>query len=106
MKKICLMAVKLLRKENADQWIQRSRFSHIQRSVPCGTLKYRIIYIYAPNSDLPEFFEALRQHIESSEHDHGIVCGDFNLTLNPRLDSYNYKYINNPKALSKVGKYY
>ena len=27
-----------------------------------------------------------------------IICGDFNLTLNPDLDCFNYKHINNPKA--------
>ena len=69
--------------------------------ITIDSLKYRIINIYVPNSDKPEFFEDLKQHIESSEHDHCIVCGDFNLTLNQKLDTYNYKAINNPKARTK-----
>ena len=31
-----------------------------------------------------------------------IWCGDFNLVLNPALDTYNYKNINNPMARSKL----
>ena len=27
-----------------------------------------------------------------------IIAGDWNLMLDPQLDSYNYKHINNPKA--------
>ena len=27
-----------------------------------------------------------------------MLCGDFNLTLNPKLDSYNYVRINKPRA--------
>ena len=27
-----------------------------------------------------------------------MICGDFNLTLNPNLDSQNYLNLNNPRA--------
>ena len=30
------------------------------------------------------------------------MCGDFNLVLNPELDCYNYKHVNNPNARQKV----
>ena len=70
-------------------------------SLTIGYLKYRIINIYTRNSVSPDVFEAFREDTESSEHHHCIVSGDFNLTLNPSLDSYNYKYINNPKAQVK-----
>ena len=35
-----------------------------------------------------------------SKHDQSYIiwCGDFNLTLNPKLDSYNYVTINNPRS--------
>lgn len=31
-----------------------------------------------------------------------ILCGDFNLVLNPDVDTYNYISINNPKAREKL----
>ena len=34
--------------------------------------------------------------------DHVIICGDFNLVLNPSLDCHNYTNINNLQARSKV----
>ena len=61
-------------------------------------LSIRLINIYAPNSDSPDFFEYLQQHIELSEHDYCIICGDFNLILDPLKDCYNYKHLNNPRA--------
>ena len=57
-----------------------------------------VINIYAPNEDCPEFFESVQKKIENTQHDHCIVCGDFNLVLNPSLDSYNYKNVNIPRA--------
>ena len=61
-------------------------------------LKILIINIYAPNNDCPIFFESVKTRIENTEHDHCIICGDFNLVLNPNLDSHNYKNVNNPNA--------
>ena len=63
-----------------------------------ATISVRLINIYAPNKDTPAFFQNLRQLIENNEQDYLLVCGDFNLTLNPDLDSYNYININNPKS--------
>lgn len=31
-----------------------------------------------------------------------IICGDWNLIIDPDLDCENYKYINNPKARAVV----
>lgn len=36
------------------------------------------------------------------DNEYFILCGDFNLVLNPDIDTYNYKYINNPKAREKL----
>ena len=30
--------------------------------------------------------------------DYNIICEDFNLVLDPKMDSYNHKNINNPKV--------
>ena len=34
--------------------------------------------------------------------DYNVICGDFNLVLDPKMDSDNYKNINNPKARQVV----
>ena len=41
----------------------------------------KVINIYAPNSDCPEFFSQIKDLIISSETDHIIVCGDYSLAL-------------------------
>ena len=64
--------------------------------------KFRIINIYGPNTDDEKFFLEIKCKICNSEQDHLVICGDFNLTLNPELDSYNYTNLNNPKARSTV----
>ena len=34
--------------------------------------------------------------------DYVMLAGDFNITLNPQLDSYNYKQLNNPCARNEM----
>ena len=58
----------------------------------------KIINIYAPNNDSPDFFKFVSEKIVASVHDYCILCGDFNLVLDPAKDCYNYKSINNPNA--------
>lgn len=36
------------------------------------------------------------------DNEYFILCGDFNLVLNPDIDTYNYISINNPKAREKL----
>ena len=67
-----------------------------------NNLRFRLINIYAPNSDSPDFFEFVKQQIELSEHDHCIMCGDFNLILDRLKDSCNYRHLNNPRARNTV----
>ena len=63
-----------------------------------GEILLKIINIYGPNKDDPKFYHYVIEKIQSSNHDYLIWCGDFNMALNPTLDSYNYVSINNPKA--------
>ena len=58
--------------------------------------------IYGPNNDNPDFFKHLQKTIDNNDADYSIVCGDFNLVLNPLIDSKNYKHLNNPKARNSV----
>ena len=41
---------------------------------------------------------SLKEKIEHSNTDYCIVCGDFNIVIDPTKDSYNYKHINNPQS--------
>ena len=50
--------------------------------------------IYAPNSDNPTFFENVFEQVDSFDNkDYYIICGDFNLVLDPEID---YETINLP----------
>ena len=61
-----------------------------------------LINIYAPNTDCPNVFQIIDNHIDRLNNDMFILCGDFNCILDPILDCDNYKHINNPKARDKV----
>ena len=58
----------------------------------------KLVNIYAPNNDSPQFFEFVKANIEDSSYDYCIICGDLKLVLDPEKDTYNYKNVNNPKA--------
>ena len=61
-----------------------------------------ICCVYGPNNDTPTFYMKLQEHIDDFQTDNIIICGDFNLVLNPDIDYYNYKNVNNPNARQKV----
>ena len=61
-----------------------------------------MINVYAPNQDDPRFFKTLKELIEQADADYDIMCGDFNLVLNPSLDSHNYINVNNPRARTEL----
>ena len=63
-----------------------------------GSISFRLINIYAPNTDTPTFFQNVNVLIEENTMDHIVLCGDFNLVLNPKIDCSNYVGINNPNA--------
>ena len=63
-----------------------------------GSLSLRLVNIYAPNTDSPQFFEGINALINENTMDYFVICGDFNLVLDPSLDSSNYVSINNPRA--------
>ena len=61
-------------------------------------IKIRLLNIYGPNTDDPNFFVEMEKYLSKHDQSYIIWCGDFNLTLNPKLDSYNYVTINNPRS--------
>ena len=64
--------------------------------------KLLLCCIYGPNNDDPSFYTNIQEYILDSQCENVIMCGDFNLVLNPELDCYNYKHVNNPSARQKV----
>ena len=65
-------------------------------------ISLRIVNIYGPNEDNPNFFLKVNEFIEDSNETYFLICVDFNLTLNPSLGCYNYININNPQSRSTV----
>ena len=66
--------------------------------IQVNDLNLKLINIYGPNKDEVSFYNSLNQNLNDNEQDYILWCGDFNMTLNPELDSYNYSNINNPNS--------
>ena len=62
----------------------------LQLLINLGTFKLNLINIYAPNKDDPNFFEKISELAQNEIADHVMICGDFNLILDPMLDCHNY----------------
>ena len=61
--------------------------------------------IYGPNDDNHKFYRNLRQKIAEFGNNKVIICGDWNLVLNPEEDTENYRHVNNPAARQEVLKF-
>lgn len=64
----------------------------------------RLINIYAPNSDEPNFFRRIHSLVQDNTSDYIIITGDYNLSLDQKMDTQNYLHLNNPKARDEVLK--
>lgn len=49
-----------------------------------------ILSIYGPNRDSPQFYERLCRELEEFNTDQYILCGDWNATMDPEMDTFNY----------------
>ena len=67
--------------------------------------KIALVNIYGPNEDRPQFYSNIKQKIEEIGNDRAIICGDWNLIIDPDLDCENYKHINNSKARGVVKEF-
>ena len=65
-------------------------------------ISVRLINVYAPNIDSPNYYLEVERYIKTAETNYVILCGDLNLTLNPNMDCVNYKHLNNPCARNKL----
>ena len=63
-----------------------------------GDISIKLINLYAPNRDSPEFFEKIKEILHLSTQTFTMMVGDFNLILNPLLDCDQYKHLNNPRS--------
>lgn len=70
-----------------------------------NSLRFTLVNLYGPNEDEPIFYENLKRYIEEFENETFLICGDWNLILEPQKDMFNYKHINNPKARETVTKF-
>lgn len=61
-----------------------------------------LVNVYGPNEDKPKFYTELRKQYKSFNNDYIIMCGDWNLVINPDLDTNNYLHINNPRARQEL----
>ena len=78
----------------------QGNYLHLLLKLNSKTLS--LITVYAPNNDDPAFFNELQNILENYKGDYSVICGDFNLVLNPYKDTHNYKHINNPNARKTV----
>ena len=62
----------------------------------------RIINLYAPNKDNPKYFKNIKNLVTNNPNDYLILCGDFNLIVNPKLDCHNYRNLHNPKSRNNL----
>ncbi len=58
--------------------------------------------IYGPNNDSPDFYKELKSDIEKLNNEYIILAGDFNLVLDPTIDTLNYVNVNNPNSRDEV----
>ena len=62
-----------------------------------------LVNLYAPSSgDHPEFFEKIEKDIDKIANNYILIGGDWNVVLNPALDSSRYRAVNRPRARKKV----
>ena len=64
--------------------------------------KIKLVNLYGPNEDRPQSYSNIKQIIEELDNEMAIICGDWNLIIDPELDCENYKHVNNPKARAVV----
>ena len=46
----------------------------------------RLVIIYGPNQDQPDFFSELLTNLRNAAEDHVVIGGDFNVIIDPKLD--------------------
>ena len=63
--------------------------------------RFTLSNLYGPNSHNPGFYIELCKKIENVGNTDFIICGGFNLIVDPEKDCTNYKHVNNPSSREK-----
>ena len=66
--------------------------------------KSNFIKCTRPNEANPQFYTRVQHYVSDIGNANVICCGDWNLVLNPALDSENYRNINNRRARDELSK--
>ena len=58
-----------------------------------SSMTINLTTLYGPNNDNPNIFSQMQSLVASESGDYDIICEDFNLVLNPHMDTFNCKHI-------------
>ena len=98
--------VAILFNKNVEYKIHSQILSHngnlILLDMTVHNQRFTLVNLYGPNVDNPNFYIEIFKKIEEIENTEFIICGDFNLILDPETDCTNYKNVNNPRSREKV----
>ncbi|KAJ8028408.1 LINE-1 retrotransposable element ORF2 protein [Holothuria leucospilota] len=98
--------VAILMNKNFDFKVNKTKCSkhgnYIAIDVDISQYSITLIVIYGPNTDRPSFFHEIQEVVEDFNTVHCIIVGDWNVVLNPDLDTMNYLHVNNPRAREAV----
>lgn len=61
-----------------------------------------MLNVYGPNRDTPEFYRELIATLEDFGNNMLIACGDWNVPLDPTIDTKRYLHVNNPHAREAI----
>jgi len=61
---------------------------------------FTLVNLYGPNKDSPKFYREIFAKVDLEYPT--ILCGDWNLVLEPKTDTKNYLHVNNPNARNVV----
>ena len=71
--------------------------------IKLGDIKIVVQAVYGPNRDEPTFYsDKVFKKLEDWDYDHAILAGDWNIALNPSLDTKNYNSDVNPKSRKQL----
>ena len=66
-------------------------------------IRMTLVHLCGPNSDNPEYYQSILGQIKLFNNKY-VLGGDWNLVVNPNIDTYNYVNFNNLKARDEVLK--
>ena len=65
-------------------------------------IRLTLVNLYGPNSDNPNFYRYVLEQVKLFSNEYYLFGGDWNLVLNPDVDTHNYVNVNNPNARDAV----